>query len=456
MIESSHTVVANTNARSGLGIAYDQGLERLAARARSYQQEKFSSLAHHISPSRIEQCIKAIDKKSATGIDGLTRDQTLENLDWLLLPKVSQIHRSSYEASAVRRTFIPKSDGKLRPLGIPPILERGIQAATSEVLSSIYEQDFLNCSYGYRPGRGCHNALAAVSNFVWVDGLTFAYEVDIRDFFGSLDHGWLLRFLGHRISDMRVLKLIEAWLKAGVMEDGQYLPTEVGSPQGGSISPLLANVYLHYVLDLWFYRKVVKQLKGRAELVRYCDDFVILFQKEEDVETFAALLKVRLEQFRLQIAENKTHKTDLKRRPNGGADDRRRISFLGFEIFLARTISGRSSKVVFKTQGQRFSKAKLKLKEQLHAMMHWKVKDQAKRLNQILRGHYNYYGLPGNSRRLQTLRMFALRYWRLSLSRRSQNGKVTWEKYKVILEQHPIVQPKLHITYATITRFVLL
>jgi group II intron reverse transcriptase/maturase len=454
MVEPSHSAVATPATRSGIGAGHDQGLERLAARARSHPQEKFLSLAHHISRDLIERSLKKIDKSSAPGIDGLTRDQTLANLDWLLPPKLSQIHRKEYEASAVRRAYIPKADGKLRPLGIPPILERGVQAAAAEVLGQIYEQDFLSCSYGYRPGRGCHNALATLTHYIHQEGLQFAYEVDIRDFFGSLDHGWLLRFLGHRISDERILKLIEAWLKAGVMEEGRRLPTEVGSPQGGSISPILANVYLHYALDLWFDRKIKRQLEGRVELVRYCDDFVFVFEKETDIEQLAGLLKARLEQFGLSIAENKTHKTDLRCRSSGGANDRRRISFLGFEIFQAKTISGRGTKVVFKTQGTRFSKAKANLKEKVHDMMHWRVEDQVKRLNSILRGHYNYYGLPGNSLRLKALHHLAVRCWRRSLSRRSQRGRMTWGEFREILERHPIAPPRLRITYATLPRYI--
>jgi RNA-directed DNA polymerase len=454
MIKSSHTAVTAPVTPSGNGADGNQGLERLAARARSRPQEKFNSLAHHISPGLIERKIKETAKRSASGIDGLTRDQTLANLDWLLPPKIAQIHRKEYDASAVRRVYIPKTDGKLRALGIPPILERGIQAATSAVLEQIYEQDFLSCSFGYRPNRGCHNALATLNHFVRNEGLKFAYEVDIRDFFGSLDHGWLLRFLGHRISDERVLKLIEAWLKAGVMEEGRYLPTEVGSPQGGSISPLLANVYLHYALDLWFDRKVKPQLGGRAELIRYCDDFVILFQKEEDIDDVAALLKARLAQFGLEVAENKTHRTDLRQRPSGGANDRRRISFLGFEIFEAKTQSGKGTKMVFKTQGSRFSRSMQKLKDKLHDMMHWQIEDQAERLNLMLRGHYNYYGLPGNSRRLTSFHNLAVRYWRRSLSQRSQRGNLIWPEFRKILERHPITPPKLHITYGTLSKHV--
>ncbi len=456
MIELSHTEVAVPAALRGCREGYDQGLERLAARARSQPQEKFNSLAHHINRERIERSIGKIAKRSAPGIDGLTRDQTLANLDWLLPPKIGQIHREQYEASAVRRTYIPKADGKLRPLGIPPIIERGIQAAAADVLEQIYEQDFLNCSFGYRPGRGAHNALATLNHHIDRGGLCFAYEVDIRDFFGSLDHGWLLRFLGHRISDGRVLKLIEAWLKAGVMEEGKCLPTEVGSPQGGSISPLLANIYLHYALDLWFERKIRCKLNGRAELVRYCDDFVIVFQKEDDRETVASLLKARLRQFGLEIAENKTHKTDLHRRPRGGSGDRRRISFLGFELFFAKSLSGRGYKSVFKTQGPRFGKARRELQEKLHEMMHWSIEAQAKRLNSIMRGHYTYYGLPGNQERLKSLHHLALRYWRRSLGRRSQNGKVTWEELSALFKRYPIEPPKLRITYAALSRYVML
>jgi RNA-directed DNA polymerase len=376
------------------------------------------------------------------------------SIDWLLPPKLTQLHRKEYDASAVRRVHIPKADGKLRPLGIPPIVERGIQGVTAKVLEQIYEQDFLPCSYGFRPGRGAHNALASLEHLIRHDGFQFAYEVDIRDFFGSLDHGWLLRFLGHRVSDERILALIQSWLKAGVMEEGRHLPTESGSPQGGSISPVLANVYLHYVLDLWFEHKLKRQLKGRAALIRYADDFVILLEKATDFVDVESLLKARLAQFKLHVADEKTHKTDLRRRDSGGPKDRRRISFLGFEIFQAKAMSGRGNKIVFKTQGARFSRSKQRIREKLRDLTHRPLQDQARCLNSFLRGHYSYYGLPGNSQCLKNLAIFAVRRWRSTLGRRSQRGRLSWEKFQVILDKHPLVPVKLHITYPDLHRYV--
>lgn len=452
-----HTEAKETCPHSGTGksTVIEQGLSRIAAKAREKPEEKFSSLAHHINQVLIEQCIRKIPAKSAAGIDGLNRDETINNLDWLLNNRITQIHNKCYDASAVRRVYIPKDNGGQRPLGIPPIIERGIQAATSKVLEQIYEQDFLNCSFGFRPNRSCHQALMTMQHFIQQGKMNYALEVDIRDFFGSLDHGWLLKFLGHRISDQRILSLIDSWLKAGIMEEGKFLPTEIGSPQGGGISPLLANIYLHYVLDLWFERKIQKQIKGATKLIRYCDDFLVLFEDPQDIGMVRNLLEIRLKEFGLKIAEEKTHETDLTLRQRTEKTSRRHISFLGMEIFRAKTKSGKGTKVVFKTQGRRFGKAKQKLKEKLKKIMHWRVEDQAKTLNSILRGHWNYYGLPGNSQSLNNFYYEAKRLWRRALGRRSQRGKMSWEAFSgKVLAVCPLTNPHLKITYGTMHKYV--
>ena len=367
-----------------------------------------------------------------------------------------QIHKRSYKAEPVRRAYIPKSDGSKRPLGVPSIIERGIQGATSIVLEQIYEQDFLNCSLGFRPKRGCHNALATLSHSIWREKMNFALEVDIRDFFGSLNHGWLLRFLAHRISDPRILDLIKSWLKAGVLEDGRHLEsTDDGSVQGGSISPLLANVYLHYVLDLWFEHVMKKQLRGKARLIRYADDFVIMFEKAEDIESTEKLLKIRLKEFGLSVAENKTHRTDLRLRQRKG-EDRRCISFLGFEVYQEKSRSEKHEKVTFKTQSSRLSRSKLKLKETMKEMMHWNIESQAKQINLTLKGHYNYYGLPGNSKTISKFHYHTIRMWRQHLSRRSQRGQLSWEKFQRILETHKLAPPRLRLGYRDIDQYVML
>jgi len=426
----------------------------IAAKARKEPKAQFSNLMHHLTPELMMECLMKIPKNSAPGPDGITVDQARKNLDWLLRPLMNQIHLKQYKAPPVRRVYIPKADGKQRPLGVPNVIDRAIQAGTAQVLNEIYEQDFLPCSFGFRPGLGCHHALATVSEHLRRWKLNYVLEVDIRDFFGSLSHEWLRKFLKHRISDQRVLKLIDSWLKAGVMEQGKWQAVEQGTPQGGSISPLLANIYLHYVLDLWFEKKINKQLHGKAKLVRYADDFMILFENQQDIETVKTLLKTRLEQFGLEMAEAKTHTTNMNPRQNGDKHERRHLSFLGFCIYRTKTRYQTGHKTVFQTDSKRYTRAKAAMKEQLWRMMHWDLKQQAERINAILRGHFNYYGLAGNTDRIQKFCYETIRYWRRCLSRRSQKGKFDWEAYNRILKEHPLIRPRIRISYSTLGSYV--
>jgi RNA-directed DNA polymerase len=441
-------ILRNMDERTG------QKLSQISARARKDRESKFNNLAHHISPELIELVIKEIPKSSSAGPDGLSRDETLANLDWMLKRRLYQIHKGHYEAEPVRRVNIPKADGGMRPLGVPSIIERGIQGATALVLEQIYEQAFKASSFGFRPERSCHNALATLSHSIVTEGMNFALEVDIRNFFGSLDHGWLLRFLAHRISDPRILDLIRSWLKAGILEGGKYQEAgESGSPQGGSISPILANVYLHYVLDLWFEHVMKRQLRGKARLIRYADDFVIMFERTEDLVLVEKLLKIRLKEFGLEVAEEKTHRTDLRLRERED-NDRRHISFLGFEIFKQKTRNGTASRVTFKTQSKRLSRSKQKLKDTMKEIMHWDPQEQCKRINLTLKGHYQYYGFPGNSASLARFHYLTTKMWKQFLVRRSQNSKMNWDKYSALLKQNRLLSPKLHVRYADLAKYV--
>ena len=374
------------------------------------------------------------------------------NLSWLLPPILKQIHEGCYTAPPVRRVYIPKADGSKRPIGVPAVVDRAIQAAMAKVLNEIYEQDFLKCSFGFRPGLGCHHALATINEILYRRKMEDVLEVDIRDFFGSLSHEWLMRFLELRIGDKRVLTLIQAWLKAGIFEEGRWQEMERGTPQGGSISPLLANIYLHYVVDLWFERKIKPQFRGKAELVRYADDLCLFFQNPTDVDSMKTLLQVRLAQFGLALSEEKTHQTHLGCRRNQ-THERRRLTFLGFTIYLAQSWSQKSSKIVFQTEGKRFSRAKATMREQLHRMKHHPVKEQARAINQILRGHFNYYGIAGNAQKLQAFQQFTQREWKHSLSKRSQKGRLTWEQLKALLNQHPLATPRIRIRYSELAAY---
>jgi group II intron reverse transcriptase/maturase len=363
-------------------------------------------------------------------------------LSWLLPPILKQIHEGRYTPPPVRRVYIPKADGSRRPIGVPAVIDRAIQGAMAKVLNEIYEQDFLKCSFGFRRGLGCHHALATINEVLYRQRMEHVLEVDIRDFFGSLSHEWLMRFLELRIGDGRVLTLIQAWLKAGIFEEGRWQEVERGTPQGGSISPLLANIYLHYVVDLWFERKIKPQFRGKAVLVRYADDLCLFFEQPTDVDTMRTLLQARLGQFGLTLAGEKTHKTNMGARTNNETHERRKLTFLGFTIYRTRSVGKTVIKTVFQTEGKR-----------LRRLKHQPVEEQARAINQILRGHFNYYGLAGNATKLQAFWNFTWREWKHSLSQRSQKGRLNWEDFTALLDKHPLVRPRIRISYSQLASY---
>lgn len=426
----------------------------IAAKARKDQREKFNNLMPHLTLELVKECLHKTRLSSSAGVDGMTVSQARENADWLVPPLIDGIHKGKYNAPPVRRVYIPKANGGERPLGVPEVIDRAIQAGMSKILNEIYEQDFLNSSFGFRPKLSCHHALATVNQLLHGFKMNYALEVDIRDFFGSLNHEWLRKFLGLRIGDKRVLKLIDNWLKAGVMEDGKRSVMESGTPQGGSISPLLSNIYLHYVLDLWFERKIKPRLRKRANLVRYADDFVILFTDRQDMEDASVLLRARLAQFGLAVADEKTHMTDLTLRENNGGQQRRRMTFLGFNIFRRKGRKGGGSAIVFQTEAKRFTRAKAAVKEKLRKIMHWDLERQSDAINAVLVGHFNYYGLSGNTKKITTFWYRTICLWRLSLSRRSQKGNVSWKVMDEILKRHKLVRPRIRHNYQELQSYV--
>lgn len=454
--QEPHTEVGNSSEHRD-GTRNDPVSRRaaIAAKARTHPKEQFNSLLHHLTYELIEECLNKIPRSSAVGIDEMTVDQARENLSWLLPPILKQIHEGKYVAPAVRRVNIPKSDGGMRPIGIPAIVDRAIQAATAKILNEIYEQDFLKCSFGFRPGLSCHHALATINEILYRLKREQVLEVDIQDFFGSLNHEWLKKFLGLRIGDGRVLKLIESWLKAGVMEEGKWQESaEKGTPQGGSISPLLANIYLHYVLDLWFEKKIRPKYHGKANLVRYADDFCFFLNNPVDVESMMILLKVRLAEFGLTISEKKTHQTNLSTRRTAEAHERRQMKFLGFTIYRAKNRMGTASKTVFQTESKRYGRAKAAIQEKIRLIKHRSIEEQVGVLNTTLRGHFNYYGIAGNGQKLQRFLQQVKRDWKHSLSHRSQKGRITWEKFEEILKKNPLAIPKIKISYLQLRTFV--
>lgn len=426
-------------------------LEGIAAKARKETNLQFTSLCHHVTRELVWKSLKHISTRSAPGIDGIDVKGAKETFRNWIGPMLQSVHRKAYKAPAVRRVWIPKP-GKTekRPLGVPGVPDRALQRSVAEVLSAIYEQDFLPCSFGGRPRLSAHHALSTLNEIVSGKKVGWVLEADLKNFFGSLDHEWLLRFVEHRVGDTRILNIIKRWLKAGVVEEHVVQKNELGTPQGGSISVLLSNIYLHYVLDLWFEKVVKPRLRGEAYLVRYVDDFVVCFQYRSDAIRFQEALVKRLGRFTLTIEPNKTRLVEFGRFAQRDAKKRKRkaetIYFLGFTHFCTRNSKG-NFMVGRKTEKTRLKRSINKLQELMRSIRHYRVKDQAKQINQVLRGHYVYYGLGGNYSSLWRVYRHTEEYWRKMLSSRSRESYIPWEKFNKIKEYNPLQLPKLKLTF---------
>lgn len=428
-------------------------LEQIAVKARSEPKLRFTSLAHHITRERVQRNLLQIPKRSAAGVDGQTVEAARKDFDGWIGPMLQSIHRQGYPAPNIRRVYIPKP-GKTekRPLGVPTVSDRALQRTTAEVLSAIYEQDFLPCSFGGRSGLSAHHALATLNEVIAGGKISWVLEADLKNFFGSLDHEWVLRFVEHRVGDPRLICLIRRWLKAGVLEDGAVHPSDEGTPQGGSISVLLSNLYLHYVLDLWFERVVKVRLRGEARLVRYIDDFVICFQYREDALRFADALRHRLGKFGLALEPSKTKLVEFGRYAQRHAGKRGRnrpetIYFLGLTLYCTRNRKG-NFKVGMRTEKSRLKRSLLSLQELMRRIRHYKISDQVAEINRVLRGHYAYYGVAGNLRSLIKVYQVVERYWRRMLCSRSRDGgRLSWGTFNQIKERNPLLRPKLRLPH---------
>ena len=437
------------------------GLERIAAKARCEPKLCFTSLAHHINKERIWKSLCQIPAKSAPGCDGQTVKEAKEEFEVWVEPMLQSLHRKGYQPPPIRRVYIPKpGKQEKRPLGVPVVTDRALQRSTAQVLSAIYDQDFLSCSFGGRPGLSAHNALATLNEVIAGGKVGWVLEADIKNFFGSLDHGWLLRFVEHRVGDPRIISLIRRWLKAGILEDGELYPSEEGTPQGGSISVLLSNLYLHYVLDLWFERIIKPRLRGEAYLVRYIDDFVVCFQYREDALRMQNALRNRLAKFGLALEPTKTKLVEFGRFAQRHASKRGRtrpetIYFLGFTLYCTRNRKG-NFKVGMRTEKTRLNRGMAHLRDLMRRMRHLPIREQVINLNQVLRGHYGYYGIAGNFRALQKVHRFVERYWRKMLCSRSRDAYIPWEIFHQIKERYPLQRPKLRLPYRELQRLAVL
>jgi len=438
------------------------GLERIADKARREPDLRFTSLAHHITADRVWRSLCQTPNRSAPGVDGQRISEAKETFQEWIGEMLQSVHRNGYKAPVIRRVYIPKpGKQEKRPLGVPTVSDRALQRSTAEVLSAIYEQDFLPCSFGGRPGRGAHHALATLNEVIAGRKVGWVLEADLKNFFGSLDHDWLLQFVQHRVGDPRLISLIRRWLKAGILEEGVVTPSEMGTPQGGSISVLLSNVYLHYALDLWFERVAKPRLRGEAYLVRYIDDFVVCFQFREDALRLQEVLRKRLGKFGLTLEPTKTKLVEFGRFAHRHASRHGRkrpetVYFLGFTLYCTRNLKG-NFKVGMRTEKSRLRRSLMSLCDQMRQIRHLPIQEQVDALNLILRGHYAYYGVAGNIRALQRVHRFVERYWRKMLCSRSWAGRhLTWAVFNRLKARVPLLRPRLRLPYPALQALVVL
>ena len=427
-------------------------LPLISQRSITYPQEKFTSLAHLLNEEYLIECYKELKKKKAPGIDGkMVESYREKEIKQEITKTVEKMKAKRYNPKPVRRVYIAKGNGKQRPLGIPTVIDKIIQQGIKKILEAIYEPHFMEFSYGFRPNRGCHQAVKAVYKMIMdtkIKKVNWIIDVDIKEFFDNVNHHWMIESLNERIRDRNFRNIIIKFLKAGIMEEGKYYKTEQGTPQGGIMSPVLANIYLHYVLDLWFTKADKKRLRGYAEIVRYADDFVIGTQHKEEVEKILEDLKERFKKFNLEIAEEKTKIIEFGRfaqenRERRGERKPETFDFLGFTFYCSRSTR---NKFIVKTKTSR-KKMRLKtieLNQYLKKIRNiQKPKEIWKTLNSKLTGHYNYYGISGNFNSIKTYYNQAIKITYKWMNRRSQKKSFNWQKFNAYLEKYPLRKPTL-------------
>ena len=423
-------------------------LLRIAKLAKEAPNMVMTSLSHHVDMEFLTEAFKATRKDGAVGVDGITARKYEQDLETNLKSLLDRFKSGTYKAPPVRRVYIPKAGtDKTRPLGIPTFEDKILQTAVKMVMEAIYEQDFLPCSYGYRPGRSQHMALEQIWKSTMDARRGWLIEADIRDFFGTLQYQYLRSFLDQRVRDGVIRRTIDKWLKAGVMDTGQLSFPENGTPQGGVISPLLANVYLHEVLDKWFEKMVKPKLRGRATLIRFADDFVCVFELESDARRVMATLPKRFEKFGLTLHPDKTKLVDFREpsdQSGPGSDGTpRSFDFLGLHHFLGKSKKGKWC-VKQATSRSRLQRAVSAITAWCREHRHDPLTEQCEKLTSKVRGHYVYYGVTGNARSLYKFAYLVERTWFKWLNRRSQKRSLTWEQFKAYLVRHPLPKPKMY------------
>jgi group II intron reverse transcriptase/maturase len=413
-----------------------QGLDRVRQAAKARKKERFTALLHHVNVDLLTDAYLWLKRSAAPGVDGVTWQEYAQDFEANIGDLHARIHRGAYRALPSRRKYIAKPDGRQRPLGIAALEDKIVQRALVEVLNAIYEEDFCGFSYGFRPGRSQHDALDALATAITRTKVNWIYDADIRSFFDSVSHDWLVRFAEHRIGDPRVIRLIRKWLKAGVMEDGVLTPTEEGTPQGAVASPLLANLYLHYVFDLWAQRWRHHHAQGNVIFVRYADDIVAGFEHKADAQRFHADLQQRMEKFALSLHPDKTRLIEFGRfaardRAQRGLGKPETFDFLGFTHICGRSRTG-AFQLKRKSRRDRM-RAKLRaIKEELRRRMHDPIQQQGRWLGLVVGGYFAYHAVPTNVASLSAFRQHVVYLWRRALKRRSQQDRTTWCRIAVL------------------------
>ena len=425
-------------------------LQRIAIKASKDKGCRFTSLFHLMNEELLLECFKQLKGKAASGIDKVTKEGYARNLNSNIQNLLERLHKMAYRAQPVLRVYIPKAGStKQRPLGIPALEDKLVQAGLVKILQAIYEQDFINDSYGFRPKRSCHDALRALSESVERHPVNHMVEADIKGFFDHVDQNQLMTFMQHRIADKRILRYIKRFLKAGIQEDGQHKASDRGTPQGGVISPLLANSYLHYTLDLWFEKVVKRKCRGYSRLIRYADDYVACFEYAEDARRFMKEMEDRLNRFHLEVAPEKTKQFEFGKyaqtRANSKGERVATFDFLGFTHYCSRNKNGKRFRMKRKTMSKRLT-AKLKVyKEWLKANRTQTTAEILQKTAAKLQGHYAYYGVTDNTKSLSNfahLVKCTLFKW---LNRRGKRGCYTWEKLQKLLKLYPLPRPRIKV-----------
>jgi group II intron reverse transcriptase/maturase len=410
-------------------------LERVRQAAKKDRKQRFTALLHHVYDiERLRSAYYSLKRDAAAGIDGETWQHYGERLEDNLRDLSQRLRRGAYRASPVRRAYIPKADGRQRPLGVPVLEDKIVQRATVEVLNAIYETDFLGFSYGFRPRRSQHQALDALAVGIWSRKVNWVLDADIRSFFDTMKHEWIVKFLEHRVGDERVVRLVQKWLSAGVLEDGERTHSEVGAVQGGSVSPLLANIYLHYVFDLWVQRWRNQPGRGDVIVVRFADDFVVGFEHERDARAFQAELRERFAKFGLELHPDKTRILEFGRFAAARRARRREgkpetFDFLGFTHICGKSRHGRF--MVHRQTAKKRLRAKIsEVKAELRRRMTRPIPEQGAYVRSVLTGHVRYYGVPGNSPALACFRGLLYWHWGRTLRRRGNRRVMTWDSVR--------------------------